>query len=281
MIAPAGLVPILAPLTPRPHVVRRVRRETAESVTIELEPAAGSTGFAFAAGQFNMLYRFGVGEVAISISGDPTRPGTLTHTVRAVGAVSRALCAVKAGDVVGVHGPYGAGWPLAEAVGCDVVIVAGGVGLAPLRPALYHLLAQRERYGRILLLYGARTPADLLYRREFAAWSRRADVQVTVDRAAEEWAGNVGVVTTLLARERLAPSTIAMICGPEVMMRFTIRELERQGVPEERIFVSLERNMKCAVGFCGHCQLGPAFICKDGPVFRHDRIRPFLAIREY
>jgi NAD(P)H-flavin reductase len=205
----------------------------------------------------------------------------LTHTVRAVGAVSRALAAVKPGDIVGVHGPYGSGWPLDEAEGSDVVVVAGGVGLAPLRPALYHLLAQRERYGRVLLLYGAQTPADLLYRREFAAWGRRCDVAITVDRASEDWQGNVGVVTQLLAKERLAPTTVAMMCGPEVMMRFTIRELERQGVPEERIYVSLERNMKCAVGLCGHCQFGPTFVCKDGPVFRYDRVRPFLTIREY
>jgi NAD(P)H-flavin reductase len=258
-----------------------VRRETAETVTLDLAPAAGEAGFAFAAGQFNMLYRFGIGEVAISISGDPTKPERLTHTIRAVGAVSNALAAVKPGETVGVHGPYGTGWPLAEAADRDVVIVAGGVGLAPLCPALYQILAERERYGRVLLLYGARTPADLLYRRELATWGRRADVQVTVDRADAGWQGNVGVVTQLLAKERLAPATIAMMCGPEVMMRFTVRELERQGVPAENVYVSLERNMKCAVGLCGHCQFGPTFVCKDGPVFRYDRVRPFLTIREY
>jgi NAD(P)H-flavin reductase len=281
MIETDATGPVLATMTPRPHAVRRVRRETAETVTIDLDPAPGFAGFAFAAGQFNMLYRFGIGEVAISISGDPTKPERLTHTVRAVGAVSRALSGVKRGDVVGVHGPYGTGWPLAEAEGRDVVVVAGGVGLAPLRPALYQLLAHRGRYGRVLLLYGARTPADLLYRRELAAWGRRAEVGVTVDRAAGGWQGNVGVVTQLLAKEQLAPSTVAMMCGPEVMMRFTIRELQRQGVPEEGIYVSLERNMKCAVGLCGHCQFGPTFVCKDGPVFRYDRVRPFLTIREY
>jgi NAD(P)H-flavin reductase len=270
------------PMIPRPFVVQRVRRETPDTVSIELLPASDTEGFSFDAGQFTMLYRFGVGEVPISISGNPARPLPLIHTVRAVGAITDAICAVKRGDVLGVRGPYGSAWPLAEAEGQDVVVVAGGLGLAPLRSVVYHLLAHRERYGRVLLLYGARSPRDLLYRRELDRWRSRFDLGVTVDRGGEGWTGHVGVVTTLLARQRLDPArTIAMMCGPEVMMRFTLRELERQGLPHERLYVSLERNLKCAVRLCGHCQLGPAFICQDGPVFRYDRIRPFLAIREY
>lgn len=268
--------------TPCPFVVQRVRRETADTVTIELAPLAPDGGFAFQAGQFTMLYRFGIGEVPISISGDPARPLPLIHTVRAVGAVTRAICQAKRGDILGVRGPYGQAWPVEEAAGHDVVIVAGGLGLAPLRPALYHLLAQRTRYHRLRLFYGARSPRDLLYRRELERWRGRLDLNVTVDHGGDGWTGHVGVVTALLARERLDPEqTVALICGPEVMMRFTVRELERQGIPHERIYVSLERNLKCGVRLCGRCQLGPAFICRDGPVFRYDRIHPFLTIREY
>jgi NAD(P)H-flavin reductase len=248
---------------------------------LALVPDGADGIFPFAPGQFNMLYRFGVGEVPISISGDPTRPATLVHTVRAVGATTAAICAVKRGEVLGVRGPYGNPWPVAAAEDQDVVVVAGGLGLAPLRPALYHFFAHRERYRRLLLLYGARSPRDLLYRREFPRW-RQLEFRVTVDRGDESWTGQIGVVTTLLAKERLDPArTAALICGPEVMMRFTIREMERQGMPDDRIYVSLERNMECAVRLCGHCQLGPAFVCHDGPVFRYDRIRPFLAVREY
>jgi NAD(P)H-flavin reductase len=236
----------------------------------------------FQAGQFTMLYSFGVGEVPISISGDPNRPTPLVHTVRAVGAVTRAICSAKRGDILGVRGPYGQGWPLSEAEGQDVVVIAGGLGLAPLRPVLYHLIAHRLRYRDARLFYGARSPRDLLYQREHARWRRHMAVNVTVDHGGDGWTGHVGVVTSLLARQRLDPArTIALICGPEVMMRFTVRELERQGIPHERIYLSLERNLKCAVRLCGRCQLGPAFICQDGPVFRYDRIRPFLTIREY
>jgi NAD(P)H-flavin reductase len=272
----------VSPLTPHPYVVQRVRRETPDTVTMELLPRSSAEAFRFAPGQFNMLYRFGVGEVPISISGDPTRPLPLVHTVRNVGAVTAAICGVKRGDVLGVRGPYGSAWPIAAVEGQDVVVVTGGLGLAPLRSVVYHLLAHRDRYGRVLLLYGARSPRDLLYRRELDRWRKRLDLGVTVDRGGEGWSGHVGVVTTLLAKERLDPArTVAFMCGPEVMMRFTVRELERQGLSDERIYVSLERNMECAVRLCGHCQLGPAFVCQDGAVFRYDRIRPFLAIREY
>lgn len=269
-------------MIPRPFVVQRVRRETADTVTIELLPQSSTETFTFAAGQFSMLYRFGAGEVAISISGDPTRPLPLVHTVRGVGAVSNAIRAVKRGDVVGVRGPFGAGWPVSLLDGQDVVIVAGGLGLAPLRPVVYQLLAERPRYGRILLLYGTRSPDNMLYTQELERWKKLLDLEVTVDRGDESWTGHVGVVTTLLAKERLdPPRTVALMCGPEVMMRFTLRELERQAIPRDRMFVSLERSLKCAVRLCGHCQLGPAFICADGPVFRYDRIQPFMTIREY
>ncbi len=271
------------PLLPRRYRVRRVRRETRETFTLELEPASWEGGSPFAPGQFSMLYVFGVGEVPISISGDPHRPETLIHTVRAVGPVTKALSRLKRGDTLGVRGPFGSHWPVEEARGHDVVLVAGGIGLAPLRPVLYDLLPNRERYGRIVLLYGARTPQELLYTRELEHWRGRFDLEVgvTVDSAPGGWRGNVGVVTTLIPRAPFDPlHTVAMVCGPEVMIRFTVLELQKRGVGPDRVFISLERNMQCAVGFCGHCQFGPTFLCKDGPVFRYDRVQSFMGIRE-
>jgi NAD(P)H-flavin reductase len=275
--------PLADPMLPRPARLQRVRQETADTFTLEMEPPGGSGEYRFAPGQFNMLYAPGVGESAISISGDPARPDSLVHTIRAVGPVTRALHQVERAGAIGVRGPFGSHWPVEEAAGSDVVVVTGGIGLAPLRPALYHLLAHREKYGRIVLIYGARTPRDLLYRRQLEQWRGRfdLDVAVTVDAAGTEWRGSVGVVTTLIPRVPFDPAnTVAMICGPEVMMRFTQRELEKRGVDPGNTYLSLERNMKCAVGFCGHCQLGPTFICKNGPVFRYDAIRDWFSKRE-
>jgi NAD(P)H-flavin reductase len=272
------------PMLPRLYEVGKVHAETRDTFTLELLPAAGTAPTpGFLPGQFNMLSLFGVGEVAISISGDPERPQPLVHTLRAVGAVTRGLCALQKGDMVGVRGPFGIGWPLAEAAGHDVVLVAGGIGLAPLRPAVYQLLAHRRRYGRVVLLVGARSPQDLLYRRELERWRSRFDLEVTVtvDYAAGDWNGLVGVVPALISRAGFDPShTVAMTCGPEVMMRFAVRDLERRGVPAERIYLSMERNMKCAIGLCGHCQYGPLFICKDGPVFPYREIAPLFEVRE-
>jgi NAD(P)H-flavin reductase len=260
--------------------VVRIRKETADVATFELSPAAA---FTFAAGQFNMLYLFGLGEAAISISGDPAATDRIVHTVRAVGAVSGALVRLRRDMVVGVRGPFGAGWPVAQSEGSDIVIVAGGLGLAPLRPAIYRVLDRREQYGRVVLLYGARGPGDILYRKELETWRRRLDVDiiVTVDHAGADWRGNVGVVPALIARAAFDPEhAVAMVCGPEIMMRFALDALRDRGLPADRIFLSMERNMKCAVGFCGHCQFGPAFVCRDGPVFRYDRIAPIFQIRE-
>jgi NAD(P)H-flavin reductase len=267
------------------HVCRveRVQDETYDTFTLELKPRKGSGVTSFAPGQFNMLYVFGVGEVPISISGDPTKPRTLLHTTRAVGAVTKAMRKLNRGDELGVRGPFGTSWPVEEAKGCDVVIVAGGIGMAPLRPSVYQLLSQRREYGKLILLYGARTPADLLYQEEMQQLRGRSDLQVdiTVDRALRWWRGNVGVVTTLIPKASFDPtSTIAMVCGPEIMMRFTVAELEKRGVGEENIYISMERNMKCGFGSCGHCQFGPFFVCKDGPVFRYDRVKYFLGKAE-
>ncbi len=272
-----------APMLPRPYVVNRVRQETSDTFTVELQSADGAKPFRFKPGQFNMLYVLGVGEIPISICGDPSRPDTLVHTTRAVGVVTRAMRRLKPGDVLGVRGPFGSAWPIEEAAGNDVVIVAGGIGLAPLRTALYNMLHERQRYGKIVLLYGTRSPNDILYRREVEKWRSHFDLEVyvTVDRASDRWRGNVGVVTSLISRAPFDPlSTVAFICGPEVMMRFAVLELQKRGVDAQNVYLSMERNMKCAVGICGHCQFGPWFVCKDGPVYRYDVIEPFFGKRE-
>lgn len=262
--------------------VRRRRRDGPQTYTLEIE-SEGAVPDAFEAGQFNMLTAFGVGEVPISVSSDPAAPHRMLHTIRAVGPVSVALTRLRPGDALGLRGPFGTAWPLQTAHGRDVVVVAGGLGLAPLRPALYRLLAERERYGKVVLLYGTRSPDDILFRRELESWRRRLDfeVEVTVDHAIANWHGHVGVVTTLISYADFDPlHAIAFVCGPEVMMRFTLAELRDAGIDEESIYLSMERNMKCALGWCGHCQFGPFFVCRDGPVFRYDRVRAMLGTKE-
>jgi NAD(P)H-flavin reductase len=280
--SPAVAAPI-EPMTPLPYRIRQVIRDTHDVFTLKLQPASETQGHPFSPGQFNMLYVFGVGEVPISISGDPSRPTALVHTTRAVGTVTKAMSLLKRGDFVGVRGPYGSSWPIQESRGKDVVIIAGGIGLAPLRPAIYQLLRNREQYGKLVLLYGTRSPNDILFKGELEQWRSRFDfdVFVTVDRGIGGWRGSVGVVTTLIPRAPFDPSgAVAFLCGPEVMMRFTVRDLQKLGVSMDRTYLSLERNMKCAIGFCGHCQFGPAFACKDGPVFRLDAINELFGKRE-
>lgn len=270
------------PMLPRVARVRRRRRDAPGTWTLDLEPGAEG-GAGFAPGQFNMLTAFGVGESAISLSGDPDDGGAIVHTIRAVGPVSSALARLRPGEALGVRGPFGSAWPIEEAEGSDVVVVAGGLGLAPLRPAVYRLLARRERYGKLVLLYGTRSPGDILFRREVEAWRARfdIDVEVTVDHATGGWFGHVGVVTTLIDRAAFDPlNTTALVCGPEIMMRFAIAALRHGDVADDAIHLSMERNMKCAVGFCGHCQLGSIFICKDGPVFPLPRVAGLLGTRE-
>ena len=282
--APENVSPpsLVHPMLPAPWRIAAVRGETHDTFTWTLEPPERDA-FHFASGQFNMIYAFGAGEVPISISGDPTRPEALLHTIRAVGPVTKVMAGLKRGDTAGIRGPFGSHWPVVESLGADILIVAGGIGLAPLRPALYQVLASRRSYGRVALLYGTRTPGDILFRKELEEWRSRFDLQVlvTLDRGDRDWMGSVGVVTGLIPQAQFDPgSTTALVCGPEIMMRFTANELLDRGVPADNIFVSLERNMKCAVGFCGHCQFGPKFVCKDGPVFSYDTIGPLLSIRE-
>ncbi|GMU91670.1 MAG: oxidoreductase [Candidatus Hydrogenedentota bacterium] len=271
------------PMLTQPYRIRQVRRETSDTFTFELARPDRAGPGAFQPGQFNMLYVFGVGEVAISISGDPANPDALFHTTRAVGTVTQAMSRLRAGHVIGVRGPFGQGWPIDAAEGQDIVVVTGGIGLAPLRPLLYRVLANRGRYGRLVLMYGARTPDDILYRKELERWRGRFDMEVlvTVDRSIGGWRGHVGVVTELVPRVPFDPyHATAFVCGPEIMMKYSIDALAKRGLPHERIYVSMERNMKCAIGFCGHCQYGPEFVCRDGPVFRFDRVKRLFEIRE-
>jgi NAD(P)H-flavin reductase len=265
-------------IEPEPWQVTGVRREAPDVCTLDLAPARP---FRFLPGQFNMLGVPGVGEVPISISGDPQNGSHVLHTIRNVGPVTRALCALKPGQQAAVRGPYGTSWPVAAAEGGDLVIVAGGIGLPPLRPALYQALSRRDRFGRVVLLYGARTPGDLLFTGELSAWRASFDVSVTVDAADEDWRGNVGVVPGLVPRAPFdPPRTTAFVVGPEVMMRFTVRALLEAGVGADRVFLSVERNMQCAAALCGHCQLGPFLVCRDGPVFAYQRLASWLSIRE-
>jgi NAD(P)H-flavin reductase len=269
--------PDLGVMAPRAFRVERKTRETYDTWTLSLLPVRGEQ-LDVAPGQFTMLYAFGVGEVPISVSGPP-----LVQTIRAVGPVTRALCAAKPGAVVGVRGPFGTSWPVEHAEGSDLLIVAGGVGLPPVRPALYHAVEHRADYGRVILLYGARTPADIVFRREIEKWRSRMDleVEVTVDAASGDWRGRVGVVTTLIPRAAIDPdSTAAFVVGPEIMMRFTARALVDQGLPPEQIWLSMERSMKCGVALCGHCQFGPSLICRDGAVYPYPVIEPYLGVRE-
>ena len=271
------------PLLTVPCRIKSVVTENADTFTMTIEPKDGLSKWKFEAGQFNMLYVYGMGEVPISISGDPGNSSVIIHTVRAVGAVTQAMRRLKPGDILGVRGPYGTNWPVDKVQGKDVIIAAGGIGLAPLRPAMYYIMSHRQKYRKVILLYGARTPDELIFRNEVRDWRSSLDLEinVTVDRASSDWRGNVGVVTTLIPRIEFDPAnTIALICGPEVMIRFTILALQKCTIPLENIFVSMERNMKCGVGLCGHCQHGPHFICKDGPVFKYTQVKDWMNLRE-
>lgn len=268
-------------LAPIPVRVLSTQEENHDTVTLEIETPGD--GFSIEAGQFNMLYRFGIGEVPISLSGVPGRVDTLVHSVRRVGAATQALCDARPGTVIGLRGPFGKPWPVGEARGHDLMIMAGGIGIAPLRPVIYHVLDNRSDFGRVSLLYGARSPRDLVFAEDLRDWRSRfdIDVRVTVDQHAEGWHGSVGVVTELIPRAAFDPGqAIAFVCGPEVMMRFAARDLAATGVAESAIYLTMERNMKCATAFCGHCQFGPYFVCRDGPVFSFDRLAPMLEVRE-
>jgi NAD(P)H-flavin reductase len=270
------------PMLPRPFLVRRVHQDTRDTYTLELEPTDGAP-LAWLPGQFTMLHAFGVGEAPISISGDPSRPDRIEHTIRNVGSVTAALVAAGPGTVLGVRGPFGTGWDVGTGRGGDVVVVAGGIGLAPLRPAILELIAHRADYDRVVLLYGARTPEDILFTDDLRAWAERDGivVEVTVDNGQHAWRGRVGFVTQLVTRAGFdAVRALGLVCGPEVMMRYAAQALSDRGVRPERLRLSMERNMKCGVGLCGHCQLRELFLCVDGPVLGYDQLAPLMSRAE-
>jgi len=270
-----------------PTVARIVERTKESSNTttfrVEIVDAKLRERFRFLPGQFNMLYVFGVGEAAISISSDPDDTSTITHTIRHVGSVTFAINGLSVGDTIGLRGPFGSNWPLTQCRGRDILLVTGGIGIAPLRPAIYQLFKHRDQYGRLILLYGVRARQDMIYREEVERWTQRKDIQVmtTVDYPDPDWTGPVGVVTSLLRRVRVDSNrTSVFVCGPRVMNRAAAHSFLSHHVPEEHIFVSLERNMQCGVGRCGHCQYGPKFVCKDGPIFSYGSVRDLFGKEE-
>lgn len=270
------------PMVPIPFKVKKIKRETKDVFTLILFPDSSSSVVPFSPGQFSMLYVLGVGEVPISHSGAPSQSDSVVHTIREVGATTQALGRLSMGDVIGLRGPFGSAWPIETSKGMDIIIGAGGLGMAPLRSLFYYILENREQFGRVRLLYGTRAPEDFLFKNEWDEWQKQGiEILTTVGLAHQKWKGHVGHVTTLVPRLELeSQNTRVFLCGPEIMMRFTAFELEKRGVPIRNISVSLERNMKCAIGFCGHCQFGPHFVCKGGPVFGFDQVEALMRIRE-
>lgn len=267
-----------------PHAATVVSR-TQESPSIftlqlRLNDAAAQGSYRFAPGQFNMLYQFGVGEVAISIMSDPADRNTIGHTIRAVGRVTQGLAKLQPGDQVGLRGPFGRGWPLQEVGGRDIVLVLGGLGCAPVVSVIHYVLKRRERFGKLVIIQGVKHTEDLIWREQYNRWSKLPDTQVLVaaDQGGALWPWHVGRVTDLFSLARFNPQrAAAMMCGPEGMMRAASESLLKQGMPESRLFLSMERNMQCAVGRCGHCQLGGSFVCRDGPVYSWNQVKDLLA----
>jgi len=264
---------------PTKGIIEKIKDQTNDTRTYTIGMPGGKT-FEFQPGQFNMVSLTGFGEAPISISSDPHNKGTFDHTIRAVGSITNALEKFKPGEVIGIRGPFGNAWPVEEARGKNVLFVTGGIGLAPLRPFIMQMFRERDSFGKIQILYGAREPGEMLFTDEFGEWRKQPDTELhlTVDKVPDgrKWEHTVGVVTVLYEVAELNPAnTIAVTCGPEIMMRFVCRGLLKKGFFAPQIYLSLERRMKCGVGKCGHCQLGPRFVCKDGPVFRYDEAREF------
>ncbi|NWF76251.1 MAG: FAD/NAD(P)-binding protein [Nitrospirae bacterium] len=227
-------------------------------------------------GQFIMISLLGIGEVPISICSSPTRRDSFDICVRAVGKVTNKLHKLKTGDEVGIRGPYGKGFPVRILEGNDLLIIAGGLGLAPLRSLITYVLDNRRDFGKVHILFGCKEPKEILFSDEMKKWSERTDLHYacTVDRADPEWAGNVGVITTLIPGVDIEPSrTFAAVVGPPVMYNFVIKELLAKGIPERQILLSFERHMKCGNGKCGRCQIQNLYCCQDGPVFNYEKIK--------
>ncbi len=268
---------LINPYKPEPAVIQAIRSETPDTTTYTMK-FRDLQEFSFEPGQFNMITLFGYGEAPISISSAPSEDGTFEHTVRHVGNVTNAMAGLREGDTLGVRGAYGTGWPMSQLEGQDVLIIAGGIGLAPLRPVIQAVIGDRRkgngRYGSMEILYGARTPADCLFKDDYEEWRSAEGVNLllTVDAVPQgmDWEHNVGVVTALFDQMKSRPAdTIVLTCGPEVMMKFVVRGLLERGFSPDRLYLSLERRMSCGVKKCGNCQIGSKFVCKDGPVFAY------------
>jgi NAD(P)H-flavin reductase len=261
-------------------IMEKIREaDSIHTYRLRLNDEEARRNFRFTAGQFNMVYLFGVGEVAISIVSDPEEPERLDHTIRSVGRVTSAIAQLQAGETLGIRGPFGQGWPLHAARGHDVVIVTGGLGCAPVMGAIEYIFRRRLHYGSVKIIHGVKSPRDLVFHERFEAWSKRPDTEVLLasDRPDKTWRYHVGVVTELFERVSIdPPKTMVLMCGPEIMMRLGAPILMRRGIPATAIYVSLERHMECGIGLCGHCQMGPYFLCKEGPVMRYDLIEPWL-----
>jgi NAD(P)H-flavin reductase len=262
-----------------PEVAQVVQAETVTALERFMEiRLPGGRDLGHQPGQFVQVSLFGIGEAPISICSSPEKKGSFEMVVRRVGNVSESLHLLKAGDQVGIRGPFGKGFDTKEIEGKDIIFVAAGLGLPPLRSLINTLIhdSKRGKFGRVIILYGVRSPAEFLFTEERRAWETRKDVEykVTVDRGTPEWKGNVGVITTLIPDLKLdLGRTVAAICGPPVMYKFALLALRSKGLRDDQIYVSLERRMKCGVGKCGHCQINNVYVCQEGPVFNYAKIR--------
>lgn len=263
-----------------PHeaeIIKRVQESsTIFTLHLRFTDPRHHQGFNFYPGQFNMLYLYGVGEVAISIVSDPKKKNILTHTIRAIGRVTRALQKLQPGDRIGIRGPYGRGWPLEQVKGKDVVVVTGGLGCAPSVSIISYILQRRTQYGNLSILQGVKHSDDFIFRKQYALWQKspHTEIHIAADQAGPKWPWSVGYVTDMIDKLKLNPeNTVAMMCGPEMMMNTAVKVLNKKGIPEHHIYLSMERNMECGIGQCGHCQYGGFFICKDGPIFAYSEIK--------
>lgn len=267
-------------IIPSPFQIKSIVHESSDVYSLALTPVKGEIP-AFIPGQFNMLYLYGFGEIALSDSSHPFEKQQTYHTIHAVGSITKAMQHLKEGDQIGMRGPFGSHWPV-EKKDCNVLVVAGGIGLTAMRSVLFYLGANREQYKKITVLYGTRTPDSIIYRNEMKQWQEQdIEMQVSVDEPDANWNGHVGVVTSLIPKHLPSPkNTLVLVCGPEIMIKASLSELKNMGIDPKDVYVSMERNMQCAVGFCGHCQYGPYFLCKDGPIFSYEQVQNFLDIEE-
>ena len=271
---------------PHPAVIDRRVQESPSIFTLRLQytDTDRQQAFEFVPGQFNMVSLFGVGEIPISIVNDPDDSHFFDHTIRVVGRVSKAMQRLQPGDQVGIRGPFGRGWPIAEAREQDVLLITGGLGCAPLMTMIHYLLRRRGQFGHIHILQGVKHADDLIWREQYEAWSKELNVNVLLaaDLANKDWPWQQGLVTELISQVPLRlERTLAMLCGPEMMMIAAIAQLRELGLADHKIWLSMERNMHCGFAQCGHCQLGPKFVCKDGPVFCYLEIADFFGAKGF